>query len=135
MASKRSTCPLSLLSIMRMYLLLTEHAPSALRTADIWQSRTQISRRFSDLHTALVNAKKWAVSINAVEEDQRIASAWIDHAEGRNDEAVEILRKVAAREQGIFAPDGGIAAHEMLGDILNDMGRTGPGTRRNTRWN
>jgi tetratricopeptide (TPR) repeat protein len=76
-----------------------------------------------DLHATLVKEKKLPVSIHAVEEDQRLVSAWIDHAEGRNDEATKTLREMAAEEQGIFAPDGGIPAHEMLGDILSEMGQ------------
>ncbi len=66
--------------------------------------------------------KKLPISINAVEEDQRVVSAWIGHVEGRNDEAIKTLREIAMKEQGIFAPDGGIPAHEMLGDILSEMG-------------
>jgi hypothetical protein len=33
------------------------------------------------------------------------------------------LRETATKEQGIFAPDGSIPAHEMLGDIFSDMGQ------------
>jgi len=76
-----------------------------------------------DLHATLVKEKKLPISINAVEQDQRVVSAWIDHAEGRNDEAIKTLREIANKEQGTFAPDGGTPAHEMLGDILSEMGQ------------
>lgn len=33
------------------------------------------------------------------------------------------LRGTATKEHGIFAPDGSIPAHEMLGDIFSDMGQ------------
>jgi tetratricopeptide (TPR) repeat protein len=52
-----------------------------------------------------------------------VVSAWINHAEGRNHEATVGLLEIARKEQGIFAPDGGIPAHEMLGDILSEMGQ------------
>jgi len=71
-----------------------------------------------DLHATLVKEKKLPISIKAVEDDQGVVSAWINHAEGRNDEATNALREIAAKEQGILVPDGGIPAHEMLGDRI-----------------
>jgi len=77
-----------------------------------------------ELHATLVKEKKVPnFVIKAVEDDQRVAFAWISHAEGRNDDATQALREIATREQGIFSPDGGIPAHEMLGDMLSEMGQ------------
>ena len=77
-----------------------------------------------ELHATLVKEKKVPnFVIKAVEDDQGVAFAWISHAEGRNDEATKALREIATREQGIFSPDGGIPAHEMLGDMLSEMGQ------------
>jgi tetratricopeptide (TPR) repeat protein len=70
-----------------------------------------------------VSQKRPAISIGAVDEDQHIVSAWIDHAEGRNDDAIKILREIATKEQGTFAPEGVPPAHEMLGDIFTEMGQ------------
>lgn len=50
-----------------------------------------------------------------------MALAWINHAEGKNEEAIKLLQEIAAKEEGILSPDGGIPAHEMLGDILTEM--------------
>ncbi|HEY6303744.1 MAG TPA: hypothetical protein VIX14_11820 [Terriglobales bacterium] len=50
-----------------------------------------------------------------------MVSAGIDHAEGRTGETISTLREVANKEQGVFAPGGGIPAYEMLGDILLEM--------------
>jgi len=50
-----------------------------------------------------------------------VVLAWIDHADGKNEEAIKLLQEIAAKEEGIFAPDGGIPAHEMLGDMLMEM--------------
>ena len=97
-------------------------AIGACRMGDLAAARASL-QAMQDLHATLVKEKKSPVSIGAVEDDQRVVSAWIDHAEGRNEDAIRTLRKMAGTEQGIFAPDGGIPAHEMLGDILTDMGQ------------
>ncbi len=97
-------------------------AIGAARSGDLATARVNL-QAIQDLHAMLVKEKKLPISIRAVEEDQRVVSAWIDHAEGRNDEATKTLREIATKEQGIFAPDGGIAAHEMLGEILSEMGK------------
>ena len=97
-------------------------AIGASRSADLPSAHANL-QAIQDLHATLVKEKKLPISINAVEEDQRVVSAWISHAEGRNDEATKTLREIATKEQGTFAPDGGIPAHEMLGDILSEMGK------------
>jgi tetratricopeptide (TPR) repeat protein len=59
----------------------------------------------------------------AVEEDRSVAQAWIDHADGKNEDATRVLRAIADRERGIFSTDGGTPAHEMLGDMLMEINR------------
>ncbi len=95
-------------------------AIGAARSGDLATARANV-QAIQDLHAVLVKEKKLPIAIHAVEEDQRVVSAWINHAEGKNDEAIKSLGELAAKEQGIFAPDGGIAAHEMLGDMLMEM--------------
>jgi tetratricopeptide (TPR) repeat protein len=95
-------------------------AIGAARSGDLQSARASL-QSIQDLHATLVKEKKRQMAIDAVEEDQDTVSAWIAHAEGRNDDALKILREIAAKEQGIFAPDGGIPAHEMMGDILSEM--------------
>jgi tetratricopeptide (TPR) repeat protein len=97
-------------------------AIGAARNGDLATARSNLQST-EQLHATLVKEKKLPLSINAVEHDRRIVTAWIDHAEGRNKDAIEILRDFAAKEQGTFAPDGGIPAHEMLGDIFVDLGK------------
>ena len=75
------------------------------------------------LHTTLIRDKKPSIAINAVEEDHRVAQAWIDHADGKNEDAIKVLREIADRERGIFSTDSGTPAHEMLGDMLLEMNR------------
>jgi tetratricopeptide (TPR) repeat protein len=93
----------------------------ASRSGDLSTAHANL-QAIQDLQATLVREKKLQISINAVDEDQRVVSAWINHAEGRNDEATKMLREITANEQGIFAPDGGTPAHEMLGDILSETG-------------
>ncbi len=80
-------------------------------------------KSIQELRATLVNEKKPQLFIDTVDEDGKVVSAWIEHAEGRNEEAINTLRKFAEKEQGIFAAGGGIPAHEMMGDILVDTGR------------
>lgn len=93
----------------------------AARTGNLASARANL-RALEDLHAILVKERARQMSIDAVDEDRKIALAWIDHAEHRDDEAFGILREIANKEQGIFEPDGGTPAHEMLGDILLENG-------------
>jgi tetratricopeptide (TPR) repeat protein len=98
-------------------------AIGASRSGDVPTANANL-QAIQELHATLVKEKKVPnFVIKAVEDDQRVAFAWISHAEGRNDEATKALREIATREQGIFSPDGGIPAHEMLGDMLSEMGQ------------
>jgi tetratricopeptide (TPR) repeat protein len=96
-------------------------AIGAARAGDLPSARTNL-QAIENLHATLVREKKRQMSIDAVDEDRRVALAWIDHAEHHDDEALGILRELANKEQGIFEPDGGTPAHEMLGDILLEIG-------------
>jgi tetratricopeptide (TPR) repeat protein len=99
-------------------------AIAAARSGNLPSARTNL-QAIGDLQATLVKEKKPEMWVRAVEDDGRVVSAWIHHAEGKNDEAIATLREIASKEQGIFAPDGGIVAHEMLGDILLEMGQPG----------
>lgn len=79
-------------------------------------------RALEDLHAKLLQ-KKQTTPANAVDTDRRTVLAWIDHAEGKNDEALEFLQEIARHDGGLFATDGDVPAHEMMGDMLLDMNR------------
>jgi tetratricopeptide (TPR) repeat protein len=51
------------------------------------------------------------------------AKAWLAHAEGRNEEAVRLLRSIAGREEGEAESSQGIPVQEMLGDMLLESHR------------
>jgi tetratricopeptide (TPR) repeat protein len=54
------------------------------------------------------------------------ASAWVAHAEGKDDEALATLRAVADDEDATGAEQTAIPAREMLADLLLELKRPGP---------
>jgi len=51
------------------------------------------------------------------------ALAWIAHSEGKDDEAINLLRTVAEKETDGFSETGFLPAQELLGDLLLDAKR------------
>lgn len=95
-------------------------AIGAARTGDVKQAREDIAQIESVRQELL--AKKEKRFAEAVENDRAEATAWLDHAEGRNDAALAALRTLAAKEESSGdSPDSGIPAREMLADMLLDM--------------
>jgi len=96
-------------------------ALGAARLGDLQTAKLNL-RALDDLHAKLLEKKKVSPA-NAVDEDRRVVQAWIDHAEGKNDEALKRLQELARKDEGLFATDGDIPAHEMMGDMLLEMNR------------
>ena len=94
-------------------------AIAAVRLADLPSANANLAS-MKTLHENLLK-KERTVPANAVDEDMRVVQAWIDHVEGKNDEAMELLRPIAKKDHGLFATDGDIPAHEMMADMLLDM--------------
>jgi hypothetical protein len=64
--------------------------------------------------------------VDWADKEWREAEAWADHVEGKDTEALALLRGVAEKEKtGIFGADGELPAREMLADMLIDMKRPG----------
>jgi len=53
-----------------------------------------------------------------VSDELVVARAWLAYAEGRQDEAVKLLRTIANKEEGEAEASQGIPAHEMIADML-----------------
>jgi len=68
-------------------------------------------------------AQKKTDSADAVAEDYSEASAWVEHAEGKNDEAISSLRKLADQDDKLGEEPEGIPAREMLADLLLEAKR------------
>ena len=59
----------------------------------------------------------------AVERELQIAVPWIEHLEGRDEDALRLLRSLAGKESGIAESNQGIPPREMLGDMLLELKR------------
>ncbi len=60
---------------------------------------------------------------DAVEDDRKVAEAWLAFAEGKDDDAVEALRPIAAKEDSLGDEPEGTPAREMIADILLEAKR------------
>jgi len=97
-------------------------AIGAAHTGDLTQARADI-QQIEAIHKTLVKEKKKGPA-EAVEQDRKEAQAWIDHAGGKDDQAIAALRSIADEEESIGeSPDGGVPAREMLAEILLEMKR------------
>ena len=86
------------------------HAEEARKNAD------QIQSLYEQIAAKKLPWVDWA------DKERKEAEAWADHAEGKDDAAISLLREVAAKEKtGIFGANGELPAHEMLADMLLDM--------------
>jgi predicted Zn-dependent protease len=79
--------------------------------------------KIRELHEQVV-AKKLSYA-DWVDNLRKDAEAWADHAEGKNEDAIKLLRERAAEEKdGMFAAQGSLPPHEMLADVLAEMNRS-----------
>jgi tetratricopeptide (TPR) repeat protein len=95
----------------------------AARSGNVQAAKTEVTR-LTELRAAMTAQKKdyWVeqanIQIDAV-------SAWIARAEGRNEEAVRLMRTTADREDAteehIMMPGRVIPVREMLGELLLDL--------------
>jgi tetratricopeptide (TPR) repeat protein len=70
-----------------------------------------------------LTAKKKKDSAEFVEGSRLEAQAWVLHAEGKNDEALAILRKLADKEDAEGEEPSAVPAREMLADMLLEAKR------------
>ena len=68
-------------------------------------------------------AEKKTELAEGIAQDYQEASAWIAHAEGRNDEAIASLRALADKNDKLGNEPEGIPAREMLADLLLEAKR------------
>jgi tetratricopeptide (TPR) repeat protein len=61
--------------------------------------------------------------VEAIDYYRHLVEAWIDHAEGKNEAAIKLLRDIADSENGVLEASEGIPAREMLADMLLEMDR------------
>ena len=74
-----------------------------------------------NVHKRLVAEK--SDFVDAVEDDRKVAEAWLAFAEGKYDDAVETLRPIADNEDSLGGEPDGNPAREMLADMLLEAKR------------
>jgi hypothetical protein len=100
----------------------------AARSGDARAAKAEIDR-ISGLREAMTAQKKdyWVEQANIQIE---ALEAWLARAEGRDDDAVTLMRSAADREdrteEHIMMPGRVIPVREMLGELLLDLGRPAP---------
>jgi hypothetical protein len=100
-------------------------AVGAARSGNVAAAK-EAAARLDALHKALVDAKTpyWP---EQVEIQRRAAAAWIARAEGRNDEALSLMRAAAELEASTdkapVTPGAVLPARELLADLLVELGR------------
>jgi tetratricopeptide (TPR) repeat protein len=103
------------------------NAIGAARSGDVARARTAVERleRLRDelAASALTASYDWA---GQVESMRLAASGWLAFAEGRTDEAVQLLSSAAAKEESVgkhpVTPGPIVPARELLGDLLLELG-------------
>jgi tetratricopeptide (TPR) repeat protein len=98
-------------------------ALGAARSGDAAAARQDIDR-LKALHHALIEAKRdyW---VEQVEIQHHVAAAWVARIEGKNDEALQLMRSAADREDAtekhIVTPGPLFPARELLGELLLEL--------------
>jgi tetratricopeptide (TPR) repeat protein len=93
-------------------------AIGAARSGNLAQAHEALAK-IQAIHREAI--KKKVSFVKSIDEEERQAEAWVDHAEGKNDQAIKLLRDLAGDDEGIFEAGDGIPAREMLADMLLDM--------------
>jgi hypothetical protein len=96
-------------------------AIGAARTGNLVQARKD-REQIEAIHKEFVDQKKTEYA-EAVGQDYEEASAWIAHAEGKDDEAIASLRALAGKNDELGNEPGSIPAREMLADMLLEAKR------------
>src|SRR6202167_683536 len=97
-------------------------AIGAARSGNTAQAQSDINH-IDAIHKTLLDQNKKPFA-EAADQDRKEATAWLDHAEGKNDDAVSALRAIAEKQESSGdKSDGEIPAREMLADILLETKR------------
>ena len=94
-------------------------AIGAARSGNLTDARKDVAE-IDAIHATLLKQKKTSFA-EAVEQDRQEAAAWVAHAEGNNDEAINTLRTIAEKEEAEGDEPLAIPAREMLADMMLDM--------------
>jgi tetratricopeptide (TPR) repeat protein len=93
----------------------------AARSGNLKQAHKDLAE-IENIRQNLIAEKKTDLA-DAVAQDYQEASAWVAHAEGKDDEATATLRKLADKNDKLGEEPEGIPAREMLADLLLEAKR------------
>jgi hypothetical protein len=96
-------------------------AIGAAHTGDFPKARTDIDGIEALRKKLIAQDKKDFAGV--VDQDRKVATAWLAHAEGKDEEATATLRTLADKEDREGKEPAEIPLREMLGDMLLDMNR------------
>ena len=96
-------------------------AIGAARSGNLAQAHKDVAE-IENIRQKMLAEKKTELA-EGIAQDYQEASAWIAHAEGRNDEAIASLRALADKNDKLGNEPEGIPAREMLADLLLEAKR------------
>ena len=96
-------------------------AIGAARSGDLAAAKKDLAEIASIHKDYVAKQKKYAAEYT--EQVEQEAQAWVLHEDGKDDEAIAILRKVADHEDAVGEEQTSIPAREMLADMLLGMHR------------
>lgn len=97
----------------------------AIQTGDLEAARTVVDT-LDAFHKRTLDKGEdyWAIHVDA---RRTAVEAWLAHAEGQSDRALELMREAADRESSVgkhpITPSEVLPAQELLGDLLMEMDR------------
>jgi tetratricopeptide (TPR) repeat protein len=96
-------------------------AIGAARSGNAAGSRKDVAE-MENIHKEMLEKKKKSYA-EFLDDARKEASAWVNHAEGKNEDAINSLRTIAEKEEAIGDEPIGIPAREMLADLLLEIKR------------
>ena len=95
------------------------HAIGSVRSGDLPAAKQDVDEIEAIRKDFVARHKNYPAEYTEMVENE--ASAWVMHAEGKDEEATALMRKVADHEDAVGEEQTSIPAREMLADILLEM--------------
>jgi hypothetical protein len=92
-------------------------AIGAARSGNVPEAQQEDVAELEAIHQDLLKSKQKS-DASVVENAQKEATAWVAHAQGKDDEAIKALRAIAEEEESTGDEPKDIPAREMLADLL-----------------
>ena len=96
----------------------TARAIGAARSGNVEQTRKEVAQLEAIQKKLEPQKKKDQGEYEGVTDELIVARAWLAYAEGKRDEAFQLLRTLGNKEEGESQASAGIPVREMLGDML-----------------